>query len=394
MSRALVIGAGVFGLSLARELAGRGRSVHLVDPSPAGAGSGPSYADTRILRCAHGPDRFYARSAWRARTLWRELEAETGERFLHPTGALLLATGPDTGWERAGLDTLRDLGIPVEHVPAAALPGRFPGFTAHGVSFAVHEPGGAVLAARTAMRALAASAARRGVRTTVGTAVPEGDGARVDGRTYTADLVVWAVGPALPTLFPGLTGVVAERQDSYWLTARGPWATGGGPAWIDRSAEMYGVPALGGAATVKIVPDGVVPDATHLVPDPARLVPDGATADPARLDASAAAAELPAHARRYVTTRFPALAEAPVERREECAYAWSPDEHFVLGRLPGTRAGWLVGGDSGHGFKHGPAWARHVADVLDGTAEPLPRFALRGAPAAPGAHREPPGEQS
>ncbi|ARZ67586.1 hypothetical protein SMD11_1929 [Streptomyces albireticuli] len=374
MSRALVIGAGVFGLSLARELAGRGRSVDLVDPRPAGAGSGPSYADTRILRCAHGPDRFYARSAWRARTLWRELEAETGERFLHPTGALLLATGPDTGWERASLGTLRDLGIPVEHVPAAALPGRFPGCTAHGVSFAVHEPGGAVLAARTAMRALAASAARHGVRTTVGTAVPDGEGARVDGRLHTADLVVWAVGPALPVLFPGLTGVVAERQDSYWLTARGPWAAGG-PAWIDRSAEMYGVPALGGAATVKIVPDSVATDLAHV-------------------HAAVAAGELPPHARRYVATRFPALAEAPVERREECAYAWSPDEHFVLDRLPGTRDGWLVGGDSGHGFKHGPAWARYVADVLDGTAEPLPRFALRGPSAAPGAHREPPGEES
>lgn len=374
MSRALVVGAGVFGLSLARELAGRGRSVDLVDPRPTGAGAGPSYADTRILRCAHGPDRFYARSVWRARTLWRELEAETGLRFLHPTGALLLASGPDTRWERASLDTLRDLGIPVEHVPAAALPGRFPGFTAQGVSFAVHEPGGAVLAARTAMRALAASAARRGVRATVGTAVPDGDGVRVDGRPHPADLVVWAVGPALPTLFPGLTGVVAERQDSYWLTARGPWATGCGPAWIDRAAEMYGVPAVDGTAAVKIVPDVVAKD------PPAAGVP-------------AAPIGLPPHARRYVATRFPALAEAPVERREECAYAWSPDGHFVLDRLPGTRDGWLVGGDSGHGFKHGPAWARHAADVLDGTAEPLPRFALRG-PAAPGTHREPPGEQS
>ncbi|MBT2383464.1 FAD-dependent oxidoreductase [Streptomyces sp. ISL-11] len=348
MRSALVIGAGVFGLSLARELAARAWHVDLVDRHPAGAGHGPSYADTRILRCAHGTDAFYATSARRARTLWRELEGESGTPFLHTTGVLLLASGTDTAWERASLDTLRRLGIPAEHLPAAALAGRFPGVDGDGVSFAVHEPDGGVLEARTAMRALAASAARRGVRTTVGTAVPEGDGARVDGEHLGADLVVWAVGPDLPALFPGRTPVVTERQDSYRLPALGPWAAGG-PAWIDRSARLYGVPAIGGTATVKIVPDT---EATG-------------------------AAELPSDARRYVAARFPGLAAAPVVRREECAYAWSPDEHFLLDRLPGARRTWLVGGDSGHGFKHGPAWAAYVAGVLEGTTTALPRFALQ-----------------
>ena len=37
---------------------------------------------------------------------------------------------------------------------------------------------------------------------------------------------------------------------------------------------------------------------------------------------------------------------------------------------------WLLGGGSGHGFKHGPALAEHVASVLGGRAAPEPRFAL------------------
>jgi glycine/D-amino acid oxidase-like deaminating enzyme len=35
-----------------------------------------------------------------------------------------------------------------------------------------------------------------------------------------------------------------------------------------------------------------------------------------------------------------------------------------------------VGGDSGHGFKHAPALAEHLAAVLAGSAAPEPRFAL------------------
>ena len=37
---------------------------------------------------------------------------------------------------------------------------------------------------------------------------------------------------------------------------------------------------------------------------------------------------------------------------------------------------WLLGGGSGHGFKHGPAVAEHAAAVLAGRAAPEPRFAL------------------
>ena len=45
-------------------------------------------------------------------------------------------------------------------------------------------------------------------------------------------------------------------------------------------------------------------------------------------------------------------------------------------RTPSTRAVWIVGGGSGHGFKHGPAMAERIADAWDG-GEPLPpRFAL------------------
>jgi sarcosine oxidase len=37
---------------------------------------------------------------------------------------------------------------------------------------------------------------------------------------------------------------------------------------------------------------------------------------------------------------------------------------------------WLLGGGSGHGFKHGPALAERFEPWLRGAGEPEPRFGL------------------
>jgi glycine/D-amino acid oxidase-like deaminating enzyme len=37
---------------------------------------------------------------------------------------------------------------------------------------------------------------------------------------------------------------------------------------------------------------------------------------------------------------------------------------------------WLVGGGSGHGFKHGPAVAEYVVKMLSGDSKAEPRFEL------------------
>ncbi len=87
-------------------------------------------------------------------------------------------------------------------------------------------------------------------------------------------------------------------------------------------------------------------------------------------------------ARAYLAERFPALAGAPVASAPACHYSLTADGGFLFAPAPGMDGHWLLGGGSGHGFKHGPALAEHAAAVLAGRAEPEPRFALgRGAAA-------------
>jgi len=81
-------------------------------------------------------------------------------------------------------------------------------------------------------------------------------------------------------------------------------------------------------------------------------------------------------ARDYVAFRFPALKGAPLLESRVCQYEESPDEHFIIDRHPAAANAWLVGGGSGHGFKHGPAVGELVATaVLDGE-QPDAQFRL------------------
>src|SRR4051812_12693248 len=82
--------------------------------------------------------------------------------------------------------------------------------------------------------------------------------------------------------------------------------------------------------------------------------------------------------RSYVHDRFPALARARLNEARACRYELSPDSHFIAAAHPQYPHVWIVGGGSGHGFKHGPAMAERIAAALIGEA-PLPdRFALGG----------------
>src|SRR6266704_3544518 len=81
-------------------------------------------------------------------------------------------------------------------------------------------------------------------------------------------------------------------------------------------------------------------------------------------------------ARDYLARRFPALKGAPLLEARVCQYENSPDEHFIIDRHPQAANLWLVGGGSGHGFKHGPAVGELVADAVLGRRGPAPTFRL------------------
>jgi glycine/D-amino acid oxidase-like deaminating enzyme len=78
-----------------------------------------------------------------------------------------------------------------------------------------------------------------------------------------------------------------------------------------------------------------------------------------------------------MTRRFPALAHAPLVESRVCEYENTSSGDFLIDRHPTLENVWLVGGGSGHGFKHGPAVGDYVARALRGELRtPEPRFSL------------------
>jgi glycine/D-amino acid oxidase-like deaminating enzyme len=82
-----------------------------------------------------------------------------------------------------------------------------------------------------------------------------------------------------------------------------------------------------------------------------------------------------------MSRRLPALARQPLEESRVCQYENTSSGDFLIDRHPRWRNVWLVGGGSGHGFKHGPAVGRYVARLLScepGTLEPRFGLAAKG----------------
>jgi glycine/D-amino acid oxidase-like deaminating enzyme len=68
--------------------------------------------------------------------------------------------------------------------------------------------------------------------------------------------------------------------------------------------------------------------------------------------------------RDYIGFRFPALKDAPLLESRVCQYENTPDDNFIIDRHPRRENVWLLGGGSGHGFKHGPALGEMMAGLV------------------------------
>jgi len=60
-----------------------------------------------------------------------------------------------------------------------------------------------------------------------------------------------------------------------------------------------------------------------------------------------------------------------------CQYENTSNGDFLVDRHPRYQNIWLVGGGSGHGFKHGPAMGEYVAAQILGQGTFEPRFSLK-----------------
>jgi sarcosine oxidase len=316
----------------------------------------------------YGPDELYTRWAWSSLEQWKALSARAGGAALfHETGVLWMAHEHDPR-SRATLETLAEASVPHERLSRAQLEKRWPQIDFGEVTWGIHEPRGGALMARRSVQAVAAEVARGGGDVRVAAVRPpvgEGELAEIllsDGSRLRARSFVFALGPWLGKVFPDLLGdrIFPTRQEVFYF---GPppgdtrFAPPAFPAWIDFVDEIYGIPDIE-ARGFKVAPDAHGP----------RFDPDTGE--------RRVSAEGLATARAFLARRFPALKDAALVASEVCQYENTSNGDFLIDRHPSWENVWLVGGGSGHGFKHGPAVGAYAAARVLGTGAVEPRLSL------------------
>jgi len=361
-----VIGAGVFGAWTAYQLQQTKRRVALIDaygPANSRASSGD---ESRIIRMGYGADEIYTRSAQTALQLWQELSYRTGEQLFRETGVLWLAHEDDP-YPLKTVETLAALAVPFERLTVDEVARRYPQFNLEGIAWAAIEPGSGVLLARRAVQAVVREAIRIGVEYLEEAIAPPTGKQRLDyvsganGRRIAAGTFVFACGPWLPKLFPELLAdrIRPTRQEIFYFGAPAGdslFTPPSFPAWIDFKEEVYGLPALAGRG-IKLAIDRHGPP---FDPDTGDRIPT---------------AEGLAEARRRLGLRLPALKDAPVVEARVCQYENTANGDFLIDRHPRLENVWIVGGGSGHGFKHGPTVGEYVTARINGITDGVePRF--------------------
>jgi sarcosine oxidase len=364
-----VIGAGAFGAWTAYHLAHAGKRVALVDAYGPGNTRSSSGGETRVIRCGYGASEIYTRWAARSLEQWKALFGASSPPLFHQTGVLYLAS-PKSGETDASLITLARAGIPHERIDRADLARRFPQFDFGRVKWAIFEPGSGVLLARRSVQLVVEAARAKGVEYIDGRVdrlneSKSGALTHVDlgnGRSVGAGGFVFACGAWLPKLFPKLLGtrIFPTRQEVFYVgppPGDVPFTAPAMPTWIDFGEEIYGIPDIERRG-VKLAPD------RH-----------GRAFDPDKGEriASAAGART---VRRYIARRFPALARQPFVASEVCQYENTSNGDFLIDRHPRNANAWLVGGGSGHGFKHGPVVGQYVAEHVLSDSGPEALFSL------------------
>lgn len=366
----VVIGAGVFGAWTAWSLQKAGLSVRLIDAWGAGNNLSSSGGESRLIRTEYLGNRLYTGMAHESLPLWQALSDRSGLPIFHECGALYLYRHEAEN-VRESLALQQSLGIPIERIERADMEARFPQFAFDEISYGIYQPTMGAIMARRSLQVLKEEFLAAGGDFLQARILPPEPGQALDGLLtdggdrIKAGAFVFACGPWLPKLFPDLVGrrIIASRQEVFFFQAEPGQAKFDGavmPAWVDAHEPdlHYGFPSLE-ARGFKIALDRHGREI-----DPDTLV--------RHVSGSGEAA-----VRAYMHKRFPELAGRPLAESRVCQYENTVSGNFLIDRHPDWENVYLVGGGTGHGFKHGPAVGRYVSELVQGTLDaPEPVFAL------------------
>jgi glycine/D-amino acid oxidase-like deaminating enzyme len=365
MSRVIVVGAGINGVTAAIELKKRGHEVMLIDPGPLPHPLAASTDISKAVRAAYGADEDYTELAERSIKLWHKWNEEFGIQLYHETGVMFVRRREmkPGDFEYESFKLLQQRGHKVERMNSAQR--RFPAWNPELFRDGVLEIEAGYAESGRAVATLIQRAESIGVELRSSSRFAHLDerdhriqGIVLDnGERIAADRVVMAVGAWTPYLLPFTKKFFrASGQPVFHLK----------PSRADLFApERF--PVFGADITTTgyygfpLNRDGIVKIANH---GPGReMSPESPQC--------AVTSEDEENLRKFLSWAFPALADAPIVYTRVCMYCDTHDGNFWIAPDPERKGLVIAAGDCGHGFKFAPVLGQIIADAVEQKSNPI-----------------------
>ena len=367
MSKVVIVGAGITGVTAAIELKKRGHEVLLVDPGPLPHALAASTDISKVVRAAYGADADYTALAERSIKLWRKWNDEFGVQLYHETGAMFVRQGEmkPGDFEYESFKMLQQRGNKVERINSAQLAKRFPAWNPELFQDGVLEFEAGYAESGRAVAALIERAKSAGVELRENTRFSQLDqsNGRVkgivldNGQRIAGERVVMAVGAWTPYLLPFTKKYFRSTgQPVFHLKPPRP------DLFASERFPVFGADiTMTGYYGFPVNHDGILKIANH---GPGReMSPES----PQR----AVTSEEVENLRRFLSWVFPVLADAPIVYTRLCMYCETHDGNFWIAPDPDREGLVIAAGDCGHGFKFAPVLGEIVADAVEARPNPI-----------------------
>jgi monomeric sarcosine oxidase len=366
----VIVGSGIVGLSTAYSLLTQGiRNVTVLEQDFVDHTRSSSHGFSRLLRYEYGSDAFYSNMVSLSLQRWRELQEVARRTIYTPTGILLLGNEHDNFTSEA-YHIVRDSGLPIQKLTREDCGLRFPQFETKPYDILSYNQEGGILHASTCLQSLRDLVLDLGGEIIESCRVTQLSSdnqihpvrLRMSSETeILADRVVLATGSWVHQLLADHQLPVRLTRQYLLYFAGLPtslFGVGTFPAFL--SEDLYGFPIHRGsngwlkATSHKF---GVSVDPNEITPPDIRFV---------------------SHIKQQLCELIPMLNNAELTHIESCMYDVTPDEDFILDRLPFDRRIIFATGLSGHGFKFGLLIGELLSSLVCDTQPPVPldRFCL------------------
>ncbi len=354
----IVVGGGIMGVQAAWHLSELGQNVTVLDQFDVPNQWAASGDHLRVFRLTYGKDAFYTEMALKALPLWLELNALSEELCLQQNGVLELAAKAN-GCEAASLAVLKERQIRVEKLDREAVKKLYPMYNVKAFKWALFHPDGGMVWANRAVAATASIAQRKNVRIRSNVKIvqilKDKNGVRAvkdsAGKVWEAEKFLFTGGNWTGELLKnyGLPIKLTKQQQLFLrpISSRGRYRPEHFPVFASQADGFYGFPVhLHGFIKIGDCRKGAVVK----------------KADPEQLRELAPKFEK--SCRQFLRKFIPELSKFTEFEGHVGWYDNTPDNDFILDKLPDAPNAFVAAGFSGFGFTFAPIVGKSMAELM------------------------------